>query len=236
MEPAERGGHALHLLVVNGNTSEAMTETLRRAVGPMLPAGVTAEVRGVARGPRYIGTPEEVVEAAAAIEEEFAVILSEADGSRYSAAVLACFGEPGLGAVRKICPFPVTGMAEASAHAAMQLGADFAVATLGERWPAMLRDLYRNVGLDERCRAIATVPGQVRTLQEDPRMADRVFEVVEDLAHRVDPAAIVIGGAALVGVAAAIQHRIDTPLIDSFSAALGQAIALACTAPRCSPM
>ena len=57
MEPVERPERALHLLVVNGNTSDAMTETLRRAVGPMLPAGVTAEVRGVARGPRYIGTP-----------------------------------------------------------------------------------------------------------------------------------------------------------------------------------
>lgn len=219
----------LRLLIVNGNTSAAMTGALARAAEHTLPPAVHGTVRGVTAGPAYIGSPATVAEAAEAIVRHFAAEIAE--DPYWSAAVLACFGEPGLAAVREICPFPVVGMAEAGAHTAMQIGGDFAVVTPGEQWPRMLADLYRGLGLDRRCRAIAHVPGRVRTLDEDPSVVEDVWPVVEELLKRAPaPGAVIVGGAALAGVAEALQPRTATPLVDSFRAALGQAVALAIAA------
>lgn len=217
----------LRLLIVNGNTSGVMTGALDQAAARLLPHWVQITVQGVAEGPAYIGDARTVVEAAAAISGHFASVI--ADGRPpWSAAVLACFGEPGLAAVRAICPFPVVGMAESGAHVAMQIGGDFAVVTPGEAWPRMLGDLYRSLGLGRRCLSIAAVPGRVRTLQEDPSLVEDVWLAVEkELARSPAPGAVVIGGAALVGVAERLQPRTGTPLVDSFSAAVGQALALA---------
>ena len=94
----------------------------------------------------------------------FAARHDEPDGC-----IIACFGEPGLLEARQRFDFPIIGMAEASMLTAMQLGGNFAILTLGEHWPAMLRDLVKLYGVQDRCIGIERIDGTPFELMADPR-------------------------------------------------------------------
>ena len=59
---------------------------------------------------------------------------------RKDAVVLACFGDPGLAALKEIAKVPVVGMADASILQACAMGNRFSIVTGGERWKSMLEE------------------------------------------------------------------------------------------------
>ncbi len=132
-----------------------------------------------------------------------------------------------LGEVRRACSFPVVGMAESSARMAVQLSDSFGVVTPGENWPGMLTSYFDALDVLDRCAGIEVVQGDIRTLDEDAGIVIRVGEAIDRLCARSKPGAVIVGGAALAGVAAHVETTGPPMLIDSFRAAVFQAIALA---------
>ncbi|MGI9416261.1 MAG: aspartate/glutamate racemase family protein [Geminicoccaceae bacterium] len=215
----------MRLLVVNGNTNEGMTRTLDAAARRMVPDGVEVVTYQVRGGPRYIGSRDTYAEAVPHIVARFRE-LTNGHGP-WDAGVLACFGEPGLGDVRRACDFPVVGMAESSAHMAVQLCDSFGVVTPGENWPSMLRAYFDTLGVLPQCAGIEVVRGEIRTLDEDEGVAIRVSEAIKRLRTWSKPGVVIVGGAALAGVAEHIRTAEPPILVDSFRAAVCQSIALA---------
>lgn len=64
--------------------------------------------------------------------------------------LLACFGDPGLDALREVAPIPVVGLADAAGEAAIRLGRRFGVVTGGAAWAPMLTEFYAARGLADR--------------------------------------------------------------------------------------
>ena len=93
-------------------------------------------------GPRYIASRVGYAIASHAAVDAFAN-----DKGRKDAVVLACFGDPGLAALKEISPVPVVGMADASVLQACALGGRFSIVTGGERWQSMLEDFVAGMGL-----------------------------------------------------------------------------------------
>ncbi|MGI9417096.1 MAG: aspartate/glutamate racemase family protein [Geminicoccaceae bacterium] len=215
----------MRLLIVNGNTNEGMTRTLDAAARRMVPEGVDVMTHQVRAGPRYIGSRQTCAEAVPHIVARFRE-LTNGHGP-WDAGVLACFGEPGLAEVRRTCGFPVVGMAESSARMAVQLSDSFGVVTPGENWPGMLSAYFDTLGVLDRCAGIEVVQGEIRTLDEDEGVAIRVSGAIERLCTRSNPGTVIVGGAALAGVAEHIRTAEPSILVDSFRAAVCQAIALA---------
>src|SRR5579871_4083010 len=143
------------ILLVNGNSSPAVTERLTQLAMDAAPQleflPYTPE-----NGPAYVSTPADVALASKTVVETIGIAagIERADGC-----LIACFGEPGLLEARRRFDFPVVGMAEASMLTAMQLGEKFAILTLGQHWPAMLRDLVKEYGVQDRCAGIERVDG-----------------------------------------------------------------------------
>ncbi|OYX85508.1 MAG: hypothetical protein B7Y84_15410, partial [Azorhizobium sp. 32-67-21] len=75
----------------------------------------------------------------------------EAGEAPFDVCFYACFGEPGIDAIRAEMPFPVVGMAEGAILTALQMGERFSILTVGEAWPGMLRDHLRRLDLMGRC-------------------------------------------------------------------------------------
>ena len=215
----------MRLLVVNGNTNEGMTRTLDVTARRMVPDGVEVVTHQVRGGPHYIGSRETCAEAIPHIVARFRE-LANGHGP-WDAGLLACFGEPGLGYVRRACDFPVVGMAESSARMAVQLCDSFGVVTPGKNWPRMLRAYFDTLGVRHQCAGIEVVHGEIRTLDEDEGVAIRVKEAIERLRTRSNPGVVIAGGAALAAVAEHIRTAESPILVDSFRAAVCQAIALA---------
>jgi hypothetical protein len=112
----------MRILMINPNTSAAITEMLatrmREVAGPSINIlSVTGRF-----GARYIAS-----RAAAAIAGHAALDALAEHVADCDVVYLACFGEPGLAALKEVSPVPVVGMAEASVQAACELGSRFAI-------------------------------------------------------------------------------------------------------------
>lgn len=211
------------LLAINANTSAAVTELvhthLRRAVAP------DTAIRAVTGrfGAAYIST-----EVASAIAAHAALEAWAQHAAGCDAVLLACFGDPGLFALREVSPVPVVGMAEASMRLAATQAARYSIVTGGRRWPAMLARLATALGYGEglaRVRGIALTGAQVA---EDPDAALGVLAEECRAARDQDGAgAVILGGAGLAGLGERVERIVGFPVIDSVIATALEAERLA---------
>lgn len=207
------------ILLINGNSSPSVTErlvTLARAAAPQL----EFLPHTTDHGPVYISTPSDVALASEKIPEAiaFAIRHEEPDGC-----IIACFGEPGLLEARKRFNFPIVGMAEASMLTAMQLGGTFAILTLGEHWPQMLHNLTKVYGVQDRCSGIELIEGTPKELMSNPK---RAAELVAAAAKKCGVPIVIVGGAALAGLASTIGPLRGLLLVDCLHASIAQILGL----------
>jgi allantoin racemase len=215
------------LLVVNGNTTSELTASLASQAEAFYGDMVRIHAVTAGFGPAYIASRAEAAVAAHAVLDVVERAAGEAPGGGFDACLLACFGEPGIGAVRERLDVPVVGMAEASILSALQRGDRYAIVTVGQRWPGMLREQIRQLGLESRCAGILALPGNA--LDYVSRSAESALHVSRALDAAVAQGAdvVIVAGAALAGYLPSLPRLPAVPIIDSYRAALAQVLALA---------
>src|ERR1700732_3221198 len=119
----------LRILVINPNTSAAVTEIVAARMREIAGPDVTILPVTGRFGARYIAS-----RAAAAVAGHAALDALAEHVAGCDAVYLACFGDPGLAALKEVSPVPVVGMAEASCRAACSRGERFAIFTGGASW------------------------------------------------------------------------------------------------------
>jgi len=203
----------MRLLLINPNTTEAMTQRIAAHARRFAPEGVEIETRTAAFGHPVIAS-----RASYAIAAHAALAAYTAG---FDAVILACFGDPGLEALREAATEPVYGLAEAAFREADALGAPFGILTLGRPWIAMLEERVLLAGL--RAPFLGVFAGEGTGL-DAARDADAVAARVQGLADAAVAAGartLILGGAALAGLA----PRTPARLIDGIEAAMLQAVA-----------
>jgi allantoin racemase len=213
----------VRILLINPNTTESVTA---------LVAGYARAIAGDAAtfvpitgrfGARYIST-----RAAAAIAAHAALDALAEHVAGCDAVYLACFGDPGLAALREISPVPVIGMAEASCREACNRGRRFAIVTGGALWGPMLTEFVAWLGLAERLAAVRTITPTGDRIARDPEAALAELATACTACATEDGADVVIlGGAALAGLAARIQPSVPIPVLCSVEAGTRAAIVAA---------
>jgi Asp/Glu/hydantoin racemase len=211
----------MRLLLINPNTSRDVTATIARvARGITTPDVELVPVTG-RFGARYIAS-----RSAAAIAGHAALEAMADHAEGVDAVLLACFGDPGLMALKELSPVPVVGMAEASCLLACTMGRRFAIVTGGERWPGMLEEFVSALGLTSRLAGIRALAPSADVLSRDLDAAIGQLADACLTAARSDGADVVIlGGAALAGLAARVGATVDVPIICSLAAGLEMAMA-----------
>ena len=205
------------LLVINPNTSERVSALLQTHV--QAAAGSHVQVRTVTArfGAPYIADEASYAVASHAALDAWAAALAS-DESKPDAVLIGCFGDPGLMALRESSPVPVTGLAEAAFIEAARHGR-YAIVTGGERWGPMLQRLAQALGQAQQLAGIHTVVPTGAQLAADPAAAHRLLALAcRDAAHQLGVQAVILGGAGLAGMAAAIQGDVPVPVIDSVTA------------------
>jgi allantoin racemase len=110
-------------------------------------------------------------------------------------------------------------MAEASCRAACGRGERFAIVTGGALWEPMLREFVFGLGLSDRIAAIRTIAPAGDEIARDPDAALTALTAACTACAREDGADVVIlGGAALAGLAARIQPAVPVPVLCSVEA------------------
>jgi allantoin racemase len=223
----------LRVLVINPNTSAAVTDLVAARVRAIAGDGATIVAVTGRFGARYIASRAAAAIAGHAALDALAEHLAGRDAA-CDAVYLACFGDPGLAALQEISPVPVVGMAEASCRAACSRGERFAIVTGGARWEPMLREFVSALGLSERLAAIRTIAPAGDEIARDSEAALAHLAAACTACATQDGAdAVILGGAALAGLAARIQPAVPVPVLCSVEAG-ARAVLAAGKAGRCA--
>lgn len=201
----------MRLLCINPNTTAEVTAKVVAAGQTLAPAGMTITGATGRFGARYISSRTSAAIAGHATLDAYAE-----HGAGVDAVLLACFGDPGLMALRELAHCRVLGLAEASCLEASALGARFSIITGGARWPAMLEEFVAQIDLSDRLASIRAVAPTGGEIAANPKAAYAVLADASRAAARDDGADVVIlGGAGLVGIAAQIKGDVPVPLLCS---------------------
>lgn len=199
------------LLVINPNTSESITELVARHVRAAVGDDIELVTATGKFGCAYITS-----EACYAIAGHAALECFADQGEGCDAVLLACFGDPGLFALREVSAAPVIGLAEASMQAAVERGGRFSIVTGGERWKPMLERLAAMLGYRERLASVRTLELTGGQIAENPEAALATLASACAAAADEDGAdEVILGGAGLAGLAERIQPQVWVPVLDS---------------------
>lgn len=204
----------MRVLLINPNTSPAITDlivgTARSCASPRTEfVGATGRF-----GARYI-----VTRTAAAIAGHAALDAYAEHGRDADVIGLACFGDPGLAALKEVAVQPVVGMAEASCLEAAAGGRRFAIVTGGEGWRAMLEEFVVTLGLANSLAVVKTVAPSGGEIARDPARAyDLLAYAATECVRESGAECVILGGAGLAGIAGEISDRVPCPIIDSVAA------------------
>jgi allantoin racemase len=169
----------MRLLVINPNTTAAMTEAIGEQARAAARPGTEIEAVSPAWGPASIeGHAEEVLSAAAVLE----VVAARA--ADFDGVAIACYGDPGLYAAREVSPVPVVGIAESSMLLACTVAHTFSVVTVIDRIRPLLEDVVDRYGLSDRCASVRGTNLAVLDIERDPAAASR--EIVAEARRAVE--------------------------------------------------
>jgi len=164
------------IIVINPNSTVAVTEDIDRALAPLRFAeGPEIVCLTLAEGPPGIETQDHVDFVVAPIRRRVA-----AEEARAAAFVIACFSDPGLQEARKATAKPVFGIAECGLMSAMARAGRVGVIAILEASVARHRRFYRDRGIESPRRDRRRSPGArlrrhgplPQTPRRDPRRPD----------------------------------------------------------------
>lgn len=216
----------MRLLLINPNTTAAMTDRLAAVASGVLPPGATLTALTAPRGVPYVSSRIEAQIAGGVVLE---MLADHAAG--HDAVVIAAYGDPGLSAAREMLDIPVVGMAEAAMLTACMVGARFAVVTFAARLLPWYAEGVAASGLSARCAGFFTPQegfASVTSVAQDLR--GPLTALCREAADAGADVAI-LAGAPIAGLAAEIAAEVPVVTLDPVSAAVLQAAALVRLAP-----
>ena len=218
----------MRLLLLNPNTTVALTDLMLAAARPVAAADTVIVPATAPRGVPYIATRAEAQLAGGVALE----MLADRQG-QFDAAIMAAFGDPGLGGARELFPQPIIGVAEAGMLLACMLGRQFSVVTFATALEPWYRECVAIHGLETRCASIRTLDGTFNSIAAVQEEKEALLVAMASTAVAQDEADVVIlAGAPLAGLAAKVADQIPVPVVDCVVAAVKMAEGMVALAPR----
>jgi allantoin racemase len=215
------------ILILNPNTTEAITGRLMDAAATVAAPGTELEAMTAPRGVPYISSRADAQIGGAVVLEMLAERHRDVD-----AAVIAAFGDPGIGGARELFDIPVVGMAEAAMLTACMLGRSFAIVTFSDGLVAWYNECLDWNGLRGRCAGVFSLQGEFRSIADvQDEKADAILSLVNEVVKDRGADVVILAGAPLSGLADKLRERAPVPLVDGVQAAVKQAETLVALRP-----
>lgn len=210
----------MRILVINPNSTEAVTRGIDEAVEPLrIPGGPALDCVTLNEGPPGVETQQHVD---GVIPHLLALVAKKE--SQYSAFVIACYSDPGLHSLRETTRKPVLGISECGILTALTLGQKFGViAILQQSIPRHLRYVGA-MGVAERFAGELPVGIPVVELSDEKKTFRRMVEVGKALRHEHGADVVVMGCAGMARYRKPLQDELGIPVVEPTQAAVAMAI------------
>jgi allantoin racemase len=184
--------------------------------------GTEVRVIDVATGPASI---ESAYEEMLAIPPTLDLIM-ECERQGYDAAIIGCFGDPGIEAARELVKMPVVGPCESSMLLAASLGHKFSVLTIFDSLIAGQEHLAHRAGVGAKLASVRATNIPVLELMKDPAVSKaRMIEVATACVKEDRADAFLFGCMTMsfLDMADEISAAVGAPAVNAGKAALKQA-------------
>ena len=211
---------ANRILVINPNSTEAVTRGIDEACAPLrMPGGPQIDCVTLKEGPPGIETQQHVD----GVVSHLLSLVSKNE-KRYAAFVIACYSDPGLHSIREATKKPVLGISECGILTALTLGQKFGViAILQQSIPRHLRYVGA-LGVADRFAGELPVGLGVTELSDEKKTFGRMSEVGKALRDKHGADVIVMGCAGMARYRTPLQDALGIPVLEPTQAAVAMAI------------
>jgi allantoin racemase len=136
--------------------------------------------------------------------------------------VLACYGDPGLFALREIVDVPVVGIAEASFLTACMIAYKFGILVGEHKDVPSLENVLWTYGLEKRCAGLEPIGTAILDLQTDPAATLLALENSSKKLITQGAETVLLGCAGLSNFKDDLSRSLEVPVIDPIEAACWQ--------------
>jgi len=208
----------MSLVVINLNSSQSVTDGIARALIPLQGGIVPIRCLTLEEGPPGI---ESQVQADLTIAPMLRLAAAQSDASGY---VIACFGDPGLHALRDQTALPVLGIQEAAVMTALTLGQRFGViAILPGSIPRHLR-AFGAMGVLDRLAGDRALGLGVAELSEPGRSLAAMIETGHRLRDEDGADVLIMGCAGMADYRDTLEAETGLPVVEPCQAAAAMAL------------
>lgn len=206
------------LVVINPNSSQTVTDGIDTAIDPLRSFGIPIRCLTLAEGPPGIESQQQ---ADLTIAPMLKLAAAQNDAAGY---VIACFGDPGLHALRDQTSLPVVGIQEASVMAALTLGHKFGViAILPASIPRHLR-AFGAMGVSGRLAGDRALGLSVADLADDGKSLNAMIATGKRLRDEDGADVLIMGCAGMARFRNPLQDATGLPVVDPAQAAVCMAL------------
>ena len=208
------------ILVINPNSTEAVTQGIDEACAPLrIPGGPAIECVTLAEGPPGIETQRH----ADGVVAPLVRMVTEREKS-HGAFVIACYSDPGIHSAREATRKPVLGIAECGILTALTLGHRFGVIAILQASIARHLRYVGALGLTERLAGELAVGLRVTELADRRKTLRRMVEVGGRLRDERGADVMVMGCAGMARYREPLQDALGVPVVEPTQAAVAMAI------------
>ena len=199
----------MKLLIINPNTSEAMTEDIRKTVLAIKNPEIEIELIHPDFGAESLESFYDYTLAS------FGMIRSLKKHEKdYDGILIACFGDPGLYAIEEISDCPVVGIAEASICIANLLGAKFSILAASEKATPMMDNMVATYGMQARSAGSIAINMSVLDVERNKEQAIEKLVNVGRIAKERGAEVLILGCAGMTGISDAVEKRLGIRVLD----------------------
>jgi allantoin racemase len=210
----------MRILVINPNSTEAVTRGIDEAVEPLRMAGGPAiDCVTLKEGPPGIETQQHVD----GVVQPLLKLVREKEGD-YAAFVIACYSDPGLHSLREATKKPVLGISECGILTALTLGQKFGVIAILKQSIARHLRYVGALGVRERLAAELPVNLPVVELSNQEKTFGRMVAVGKALRDQHHADVVIMGCAGMARYRKPLQDEIGIPVVEPTQAAVAMAI------------
>ncbi len=206
------------VLVINPNSSEAVTAGIEAAMAPLRTAeGPAIDCVTLAEGPPGIETQVQV-------DGVVAPLLALIRREPAAAYVIACFSDPGLRAAREVAEGPVFGISESAMARALSLGERFGILAILPASVGRHRRYVRSLGLEARFADSLPIGRGVAELADADATLTALAETGRRLRDDKGAEVLILGCAGMAGQRGALEAELGLPVVEPCQAAAAAAV------------
>lgn len=201
----------MKIVIINPNSSEAMTADIRTSAEKYAAGEYEVEVFATPGAPDFIDSYEDAASAVPGMIRLVRELEKDTD-----AFIVACHGDPGIDVLKEISTKPIVGIGEASMKVATMLGHKFSVLTTSRRSIAGKEAVITQYRLTDSM-------ASVRAPENEDSIEDEKSSFLEagKLALEKDGAEVlVLGCAGLTGMDEILMEELGVPVLDGVKCAL----------------